>query len=178
MLSPNMISRIAGILAKLVLFAAIVLPLAVLSLVLFLSSIHLEIHGANEISLSGDQITPLVRVILFVFSAGYFALLVAGLLSIRQTLIEAEHQRWLSFESVRGFRRFAIANLAIALYEIFFGALAFALIDLQNGDSSFSVQFGMTAELVSALFTGLVILIAAHIFTVGQAAYEENRSFI
>lgn len=178
MLSHRMISKIAGILSKSVLIAAILLPLVVLSLVLFLNSIHLQIHGANEISLVGDQITPLVRVILFTFATGYFALLVAGLLSIRQTLIEAEHQRWLSFKSVRGFRRFAVANLAIALYETFFGAVAFTLIDLQNGDNSVSVQFGITADLVSVLFTALVILIAAHIFTVGQAAYDENKSFI
>ena len=143
-----------------------------------MSRINLELRGANEISLAEDQITPIVGFIILTFATGYFALLVFSLLSIRKIFLEAANQRWLSLKSVRGFRLFALANLGRVLYETISGAVALAFVNMPRVEGSFSVQFGITDELISVLFTAFVMLIAAHIFAVSQAAYEENKGFI
>jgi len=177
-MSSKTISHLAGILARLIWPIVFILPVVALIMIGLTDEFELEVFGTNEIVVEKGQITFGIRALLLAFATGYFVLFCYGLLAIQKTLSEAAIGNWLSSKSVIGFRQFAIATLAIVLYEAIVGPIAFALMRMQLTTDQFSFELGITTDFISSLFTALVMLVAAQIFTVGQAAYEENKSFI
>ncbi|GLQ17582.1 DUF2975 domain-containing protein [Maritalea porphyrae] len=177
-MSPKTISHLAGILGRLIWPFAIILPIVALILIGLTDEFELEVFGTNQIIVEKGQMTPGIRALLFAFAVGYFVLFCYGLFAIQKTLSEASMGQWLSAKSVVGFKQFAVATLAIVLYEAIVGPIAFALMRMQLTTGQFSFEIGVTTDFVSSLFTALVMLVAAQIFSVGQAAYEENKSFI
>ncbi|WP_027833750.1 hypothetical protein [Maritalea myrionectae] len=177
-MSPRAISSLAKTLSIFLLIASILIPVMFFAFVVFANSLELSLLGNATINLQADDFTPTMRAILGLFALGYLTPLLVGFAGLRQTFDEAAAGRWLSAMSVAGFQRFAWANLALLVYEIFGGAFLVTYVRLQQVPNQISFMFGLTTEFFTALFIALAILVVAHIFAAGRNAYEENQTFV
>jgi len=100
-----------------------------------------------------------------------------GLLGVRQTFLEAATGRALSKKSVLGFRRFAWVSLTLVLLKELRHTGTVVILSASNPDTPGSLSFQFGSPQISALFTALLLVFVAYVFTEGKRAREENDSF-
>lgn len=171
-------SKFAGILAQLTLVGAIALPSTVFIVWAFWDQLApLATQGAAGIY-DPTQLGLLAR--LGGFAIFFIAALIQayGLLGLRETFLEGAAGTPLSARAVNGFRRFAWVSMILVFVGMLQHTVLILLLSVSDPSQmgALSIQFG--SKELGALFTALMLIFVAHVFSIGQRANEENQSFV
>lgn len=174
----NPVQRFATIMSWLTLIGAVALPImAALSWIYTDTFTALTSHNTT-VPHDTSNISIPTRFYAFMVSIVGASIQVYGLLALRKTFIEAENARWLSLKAVINFRRFAWVSVIMVFYGILQNSALSVIISMGNPEQQNQISIGVGSNELKAFFTALLFVFAAHIFTAGRQADEENQSFL
>lgn len=178
MIPDALATKIARVMAVLILIFVVIVMLTMVSFGLFAKSMAalIPVDGPDKIDLSG--LTLGLQMMLFVLLVIPTAFSCWGLLGLRKTFLEAADGRTFSTPAVSGFRRFALVSLIVVYANVIIEPAIFAILTYAdpNQPGSLSIEFG--SEEIEAIFNAIMIFFAAHVFVLAKQAKDENDAFI
>lgn len=175
---PHKSGRLAALLAHITLAGAVALPVMAVAIWLFWDRLapfaaenlryQYDVAGLDV----GGRLAGLALFLIIATIQAY------GLLSVRQTFIEASQGRVFSDRSVNGFRRFAWISLIMVFAGIIQRTLLIVIFSLndQSRQGTLSIQLGSNEMM--AFFMALLLVFVAQVFSEGKRAADENETFL
>jgi len=177
MLRPQNTNRLASVLARFTLLAAIALPVAAAAIWIFWDKLAVHTTGNFKHIYDVTALGSGARFAGFALFLAVAIIQVYGLLGVRRTFLEAAQGRAYSSRAINGFKRFAWISLIMVFVAVLQRTVLILIISLSDPSQqgAFSIQFG-TSE-IKALFMGLLLVFVAHVFSQGKDAKDENDAF-
>ena len=101
-----------------------------------------------------------------------------GLLGLRETFLEGAAGTPLSARAVFGFRRFAWVSLIMVFVGIIQHTVLVLLLSVSDPSTMGALSIQVGSKELGGLFTGLLLIFVAHVFSLGQRAQDENAGFV
>jgi hypothetical protein len=168
----------ASVMAKITFVGIIALPLLSASLWLAPDLYSDWLRGTLGLGEDKSGIALSARFAGCAVSLAGAGLQVYGLLGLRRTFQETAAGHWLSLRSVTSFRRFAWVSVAIVPVGIIQASAYSAILSAGNPSIQNVLTVSIGSAEVTALFTALAFVFAAHVFAAGRKAEAENESFV
>jgi hypothetical protein len=105
-------------------------------------------------------------------------LLIAGLWRLHRAFGEAAEGRPFSAVSTSGFRGFAAAILAWAIYKPVVAAVSTLVLSVVGGPGGGKLAIDIGSDTLAGIFVALLVLMMAQIFDRGRALADENAAFL
>ena len=178
MFSNAVSTRLAGVMAGLILIFVIVVMVGVISFGVFTQSMANLVPEDSPYKLDLSEMTLTLQASHFAVTVFPTAFSCWGFLGLRRTFLEASVGRTFSTAAVSGLRRFAFVSLVIVFIDAVFDPAATAILAQADpeGSAAFAVEFG--ADEAGALFNTLMIFFVCHVFVLAKRTQDENDAFI
>lgn len=170
--------KLATALSRLTLISAFALPLITAAIWLFWKELAPYVLGNLQHIFNIGGLSVNERLIGFTLSLVCVAIQVVGLLSLRQTFLEAAAGNPLSEKAIHGFRRFAWVAFIMVFMAIIQRTGLIALFSLSDPEYQGRIDVQLGTNELKALFMGLLLVFVARVFAEGQRAKDENETFL
>ena len=175
---PRTIRPLALLLAQLTLAAVVALPCIAAAIWLFWDQLAPAAAGDLARHYDPTALGAGARAAGFGLSLAGALLQAYGLLGVRRTFLEAAESRPLSASSVNGFRRFAWVSLAMAFVTVVQRTGLVVILSMSDPSKPGALSFSLGTPDLKAIFTGLLLVFVAQVFSHGKTAKDENDAFL
>jgi len=172
------VKSLARLLSVLTLLGAFLLPVESVISWVFFSEFHTLQLFDYVVNFDVETVSISARIVGGSLAVAMASIKAFGLISIRQTFLEAAQGRALSLRSVSYFRRFAMISVIVVILNVLQNSANSVILTWGQavGERSLTITFG-SAE-TQALFSALLFVFVTHVLAEGCKAKEDNAAFI